>query len=85
MNNLLFILVIRRDILGLGSAVTSLRAGRGFSILDSVHTGPGSHRISCPVCTGGCFPDIEADHSLVSSTKVKNKWSCILRSYDHAS
>jgi len=78
MNNLLLILVIRRDFPGLRNAVTSLRAGRGFSILDSFHTDPGTHRISCPMCTGGCFPGSEADHSHLSSTEVKNEWSCII-------
>ena len=78
MKNLLLFLVIRRDIPGLRNAVTSLRAGRRFYILDHVHTGPGSHRISRPVCFGGCFTGSEADHSLVSSTEFRNEWRCIV-------
>jgi hypothetical protein len=48
-----------------------------FSLLHSVQTDPGAHRVSCPMFIGGSFPGgivvvRETGHSPPSSVEVKN-------------
>jgi hypothetical protein len=48
---------------------------RYFSLRHPVQTGCGAHTSSYEVCSGGCFPGGDADHSPPSSPEVRNTWS----------
>jgi hypothetical protein len=48
--------------------------GLGGGIRVPIGTGKRAHPASSPVGTGGCFPKVEADHSLPPSAEVKNMW-----------
>jgi hypothetical protein len=68
-----------------GSKVRFPAGARNFSLHYRVHNGSGAHQASCPMGTRGSFPGVkrpghEADHSPLSSVKVKEWLALYLHS-----
>jgi hypothetical protein len=59
---------------GLDSQGTRIPVGKYFSSLHVIQTGFGTHPASYPVCPRDSLPGGKADHSPLTSAKVKNTY-----------
>jgi hypothetical protein len=59
-----------------GWMIRGSNTGRGFSLLQNVQTGSGTHQAFSLMGTAVMWPGREAQHLPPSSAEVKNEWSC---------